>query len=173
MLLIHQTAHIFENIKLYLNLIDAQKYTEPLELLSNSTIGQHTRHVVEFFQCLVEQCQCSQIIDYDKRQRNKRIETDPNYTIQVLDNLFEQLKQQPLEQVLLLEVDYCQNNDTIPTSFKRELVYTIEHAIHHLAMVKIGLKILIPKLTLPSDFGVASSTIKHRNHVYSQLSANS
>ena len=91
MLLIHQTAHIFENIKLYLNLIDAQKYTEPLELLSNSTIGQHTRHVVEFFQCLVEQCQCSQIIDYDKRQRNKRIETDPNYTIQVLDNLFEQL----------------------------------------------------------------------------------
>ncbi|MGB1206543.1 MAG: DinB family protein [Chitinophagales bacterium] len=174
MLLIHQTAHIFENIKLYLAAIDAEKYTQPLEVFSDSTIGQHTRHIVEFFQCLVEQCQCSQIIDYDKRQRNKRIETDPTYTIQVLEDLLQKIEKQPLEQMLYLEVDYCENHaaDTIPTSFKRELVYTIEHAIHHLAMVKIGLKILMPTFILPSDFGVASSTIKHRKHVHSQLSAN-
>jgi len=174
MLLIHQTAHIFENIKLYLNRIDGEKYTQPLELFSNSTIGQHTRHIVEFFQCLVEQCQCSQVIDYDKRQRNKRIETDPVYTMQVLDVLLKSIGQQPLDQMLCLQVDYCESEpqNSIPTSFKRELVYTIEHAIHHLAMVKIGLKILMPEFVLPSDFGVASSTIKHRNHVYSQLSAN-
>jgi hypothetical protein len=122
----------------------------------------------------VEQCQCSQIIDYDKRQRNKKIETNPEYTVQVLNDLLQKIKEQPIEQQLYLEVDYCENDaqDTIPTSFKRELVYTIEHAIHHLAMIKIGLKIVEPSLVLPKDFGVASSTIKHRNHVYSQLSAN-
>jgi hypothetical protein len=45
----------------------------------------------------------------------------------------------------------------------RELVYNIEHVVHHMALVKIGLKELLPDLDLPDDFGVAVSTIRYQH----------
>lgn len=39
-------------------------------------------------------------------------------------------------------------------------MYNIEHTIHHLALIKVGLKLVYPDLDLPNHFGVAPSTIK-------------
>jgi len=49
----------------------------------------------------------------------------------------------------------------IKTNALRELAYNIEHAIHHMAIIKIGINEVSPYILLPSAFGVASSTIRH------------
>ncbi|NBP71028.1 MAG: hypothetical protein EBU52_20110, partial [Cytophagia bacterium] len=66
---------------------------------------------------------------------------------------------------LILEVGYDMSaNDfvTIESNFMRELVYNIEHAVHHMAIMKIGIKEVAPYIQLPFDFGVAASTIRHK-----------
>jgi hypothetical protein len=65
----------------------------------------------------------------------------------------------------LLELDYAVNPaemQKVPTNFLRELVYNIEHAVHHMALIRIGVREVAPHITLPPDFGVAASTIRHQ-----------
>ena len=50
----------------------------------------------------------------------------------------------------------------IQSSFYRELAYNIEHAIHHMALIKIGVRALRETIKLPDYFGVASSTVRYQ-----------
>jgi hypothetical protein len=47
----------------------------------------------------------------------------------------------------------------------REMVYLVEHSIHHYALIRIGLQENFPKIIIPENFGIAYSTIKHREKV--------
>jgi hypothetical protein len=53
---------------------------------------------------------------------------------------------------------------TVKSSYHREIVYNLEHAIHHMAIIKIGIS-QSTNVTLPDDFGVAPATIRHRKSV--------
>lgn len=70
-----------------------------------------------------------------------------------------------------LQLSICHNKESeggtehINSSLYRELAFNIEHAIHHMAIIKIAAKILNPEIQIPSHFGVAPSTIRY----YSQL----
>jgi hypothetical protein len=71
---------------------------------------------------------------------------------------------------LKLEVGYDIEREefvTIDTTFFRELAYNIEHAVHHMAIVKIGVREVAPYITLDKDFGVAASTIRHKEAIAS------
>ena len=48
------------------------------------------------------------------------------------------------------------------TSVDRELLYCLDHAIHHQALIKIGLKELQIADLVGDDFGVAYSTLRYR-----------
>ena len=48
------------------------------------------------------------------------------------------------------------------SSFERELLYCLDHAIHHQALIKIGLKELHLSHLVSPDFGVAYSTLRYR-----------
>ena len=50
----------------------------------------------------------------------------------------------------------------VSSSFFRELTYLIEHTIHHLAIIKIGLNEVYPAIEIPKNFGVAHSTIRYQ-----------
>jgi hypothetical protein len=70
--------------------------------------------------------------------------------------------------MLKLEVGYDLHNDdfvTIDTNSTRELVYNIEHAVHHMAIMKIGIREIASYVKLPSDFGVAASTVRYKETV--------
>lgn len=160
MSLIAQSISCLHETRLYLNAVSAAEYQIPIPLLSNSTIGQHTRHFIEFFQCLAKQSETG-LINYDLRKRDKRIEEDPLFALSRIENIIARFGDLDLEKPVLLRAEH-REEISVQTTISRELLYNLEHCIHHLAIIKIGLAIIKPALELPDNFGMASSTIKHR-----------
>ncbi|MDX2284982.1 MAG: hypothetical protein NW241_12520 [Bacteroidia bacterium] len=157
---------LLQDIRSLLARLSAAQYAAPLEVFSGSTIGEHTRHLIEFFDCLIRQAPCG-TVNYDLRARNELLGTDPVLASARIGELIQAVESEGRPAGLLLEVSYDlagQEICRIPTTFERELVYTIEHAVHHLAIIKIGLRFAAPALELPEGFGVAISTLRHRQH---------
>lgn len=147
--------------------INDADFSKPSQALGNSTIGQHTRHTLEFFICL-ENGFKNGIVNYDKRAHDKLIETDTVIALDAISNIRDFVTNQTQDQPLKLEVGYekdCEDNLTIDTNYFRELTYNIEHAVHHMAVMKIGLREIAPYVTVASDFGVAVSTVRHQKIV--------
>lgn len=144
--------------------MDEKDFCKPSETLSKSTVGQHLRHTVEFFICL-EQGFEKGVVNYDKRQHDKLIESDKFIALAALEGIKEFVSTQHVDQPLKLEVGYDRNRDdcqTIDTNYQRELTYNIEHAVHHMAIMKIGIREVAPYVKLSSDFGIAVSTIRYK-----------
>ncbi len=148
-------------------LTDAQ-YNAQLEVLSNATLGQHIRHTLEFFLCLIDG-RNEQSINYDLRRRDEIIETDRKFAKSIIKSIDEFLSGNPEDFALEFCADYGFEEASpvgVKSSFYRELAYNIEHAIHHMALIKIGVRSIDQDIKLPDHFGVASSTVRYRakNH---------
>jgi hypothetical protein len=158
----------------YLGAIDTGVYQMPLELLFGASIGQHTRHFVEFYQCLLDQTgghADERIVNYALRKRDLRIETDPEFAAELISSICEQLAR--INEKLPCRLVCDENMDsvsglTIQSNIERELMYNIEHTIHHLAIIKIGLNAVAPQIALSEHFGVAPSTIRHKQNICAQ-----
>ena len=159
LILIGKTENIVHELSGALNKIDEQQYAMPLPLLSGASIGAHTRHIIEFFECLVDGYERLSV-DYGSRPRNKTLETEKSSALHALINLCDKL---PFEERLLFVKETPVNGflPNVQSGYLRELLYAIEHAIHHMAIIKIGLRSF--GIAAEKDFGVAPSTIQHRN----------
>ncbi len=141
-----------------LSQISIEDYIAPCYGLSNATIGEHTRHIIEMFQCLESQYESS-IINYDDRKRDYLIQTDTNVAkeaiVEIIKNLEKPNKNIILQQ--LLDGEELQ----IETNYYRELLYNLEHCIHHQALIKVAV-LNNENLKIDENFGVARSTIEFR-----------
>ncbi|HOA39372.1 MAG TPA: hypothetical protein PLQ65_06625 [Flavihumibacter sp.] len=153
--------HVFSQLSTTLQLLTQVHYSQPCPALSQATIGQHTRHIIEMFQCLLLGYETG-IINYEKRQRNKSIETDRLFAMEKLNEISAALSRENKE--LLMEASYREDTDemiSLQTNFYREIAYNLEHTIHHMALIKVGV-LQLTDLELPAGFGVASSTTKFK-----------
>jgi len=151
-------------IKDILQVIEENTYSQKVEILSGSSIGQHIRHVLEFYIILVSGS-FSGTLSYDKRKRDHRIEADPMFAIKTIDKLLPEIDKLDETLVINLEGDFTTNgssNNSIPSSVMRELAYCIEHSIHHQAIIKAGLLAFGLKDLADKHFGLAYSTIRFR-----------
>jgi uncharacterized damage-inducible protein DinB len=140
-------------------------FVKPAETLSYSTIGQHLRHTLEFFVCF-EHGFDQGLINYDKRAHDKLIETDKFLALSAISKITDFINNVS-DKPLKLEVGYDLEKETfitIDTTASRELVYNIEHAVHHMAIMKIGIKEIAPYVKLAPDFGIAASTIRYKEN---------
>ena len=157
-MLLPSIQHTLTELSNLLAQLSNQDYTDPCPFLSNSTIGEHTRHSIEMFQCLENQYN-EGIVDYDKRQRNLKIQSDAEFaqsTIQnVIDNLDKPNKKIILHQTIDGELLAIESN------YDRELLYNLEHCIHHQALIKVAV-LQNKNLQIDANFGVARSTIEYR-----------
>jgi hypothetical protein len=133
-------------------------YNNPCEALSNATIGQHTRHIIELYQCLLAGYPAGKI-NYDDRKRNALYENDTTEAIAVIKEIQQNLEQ-PDKQVNI----FCGKDDNsvcIESNYYREVLYNLEHCIHHQALIKVAL-LSIKDINIADGFGVAPSTLQHR-----------
>ena len=156
--LIRQIIHTLQNL-------DNVLYTRPLPVLNGATLGQHFRHIQDFYNCLT-QCANTDILDYACRERNPAIETDIQSAINAFTQLNTTLSGLNGTKTITVLADYSDKNTTdrpaAQSSVGRELMYAYDHAIHHLAMIKIGLQAACPAMDIDPDLGVAPSTIRYR-----------
>jgi uncharacterized damage-inducible protein DinB len=146
------------------NQITEEDFRKPSTALSNSTVGQHLRHTLEFFICLEQGYELG-IVNYDKRIHNKAMESDKHIALSTINQILDFVKSNPNNKVLKLEVGYETDSDecvTVETNYLRELTYNIEHAVHHMAIMKIGIREVADYVELPTGFGVAVSTIRYK-----------
>lgn len=144
--------------------VSSRDFVRPSTALGGSSIGQHIRHTLEFFVCL-ESGFDRGVVNYDNRAHDKLIEKDKTRALATLVGIRNFIIINNSDnKSLILEGIYDQDSTevyTIGTNFYRELAYNIEHAIHHMAMIKIGINEVASYVKLPAGFGVAASTIRY------------
>jgi hypothetical protein len=156
-MLASQIYQVFEQQKALLRQLNQRQYTAPCHALSNSTIGQHTRHIIELFQCLVKGLEKG-LVNYDSRERNMQIETDTHFAIDCM-NRIEMNLEKPDQQLQLMVNN--RSEYMIDTNYYRELLYNLEHCIHHQALIKVAL-LTFGNISVSENFGVAPATIEYR-----------
>ena len=131
----------------------------------NASIGQHYRHVLEHFQSLIRGIRIREI-NYDARERNPRLQSEVTYAAIATCDVMRALKRYSEETIALPckvinSVGYGASNPSIfESNASRELAYCIGHAIHHYAIVRLICHEI--GVTVPTEFGVAPSTFRHR-----------
>ncbi|MFM8911658.1 MAG: DinB family protein [Flammeovirgaceae bacterium] len=141
-----------------------REFTQPSATLNQSTIGQHLRHTLEFFICLEHGCEKG-VVNYDQRQHDKLIESDRFIALNTIARIQDFIATKNADVPLQLEVGYNTHNHDcvrVSTNYWRELTYNIEHAVHHMAIMKIGVNEIAQHVRLPKDFGVAVSTLRYQ-----------
>ncbi len=152
---------IFVQISESLDQLSCDQYSRPSKILSGATIGQHVRHIIELFTCL-ENGYTTGVVNYEKRKRDYTIETDKDFAASLLKSISLNLSKDNKE--LILEASYDElsaESISIATNYFREIAYNLEHTVHHMALIRVGIN-EISNIEVPKSFGVASSTIKYR-----------
>lgn len=142
-----------------LDQLSDSEYSKQCPQLSNATIGEHTRHIIEMFQCL-ENFYAAGLVNYDKRERNILIQTSTEFAkskiVDIQNNLDKPNKKIELQQIIDDE------EIRIDSNYHRELLYNLEHCIHHQALIKVAI-LQCENIQIDANFGVARSTIEYRN----------
>ena len=153
--------NVFVQLSATLDQLSQEQYVQPCKTLFNATIGQHVRHIIELFQCLHNGYDSGKV-NYENRKRDARIETDKTFAASLLPEIYKALSRENKS----LELEACYDEHAagslhIATNFYREVAYNLEHTIHHMALIRVGIT-EVSTIELPEEFGVASSTIKYR-----------
>ncbi|SHH83819.1 hypothetical protein [Flavobacterium defluvii] len=144
-----------------INLLDQlsdKDYSKSCEALSNASIGEHTRHILEMFQCLKKSYDSS-VLNYDNRERNNRIQTETKFAKETISAIKIGLKTE--NKVIFIEQVVDSLALRIQSNYYRELLYNLEHCIHHQALIKVAVR-EFENVLIDDNFGVARSTIEYR-----------
>jgi len=120
--------------------INDNHYSQALDLLSGNTLAKHIRHILELHVQLISGIDNNEI-NYDKRERNLLIEHNKTYTIDFIKDLIVKINLIENREIqITLNTTINDDEVIVKSSLERELVYNIEHAIHHMAINLIACK---------------------------------
>jgi len=129
----------------------------------SGSIGAHIRHVLDHVRVLVER-PVQRTVTYDRRQRDTAIEHSRQDGISTLRRIAYRLRaamDAPHDEMLVLEalVERDRPPIAVTTSLARELVFVLQHTIHHQAIIAVLLHEI--GIATPAQFGYAPSTLAH------------
>ena len=148
----------------FLARVSDEIYARPLEGEFAASLGAHYRHVLDHFLCLAEGIRTGRV-NYDQRRRNPQVENSVTCARLITDGLIDELgglshETLQMECSVTYSVAYGKSEENaVRSNVAREVMFCVGHAIHHYAILKLlcaGVGV-----TLPYEFGIAPSTLKH------------
>ena len=136
-----------------------REYTGQMEVVFGSSIGKHTRHIIEFYRIFFEGYS-SGYLNYEHRERRPEYETDRYTAVSELERITENISAHSEEKNLQITVSINGQNYEMQTTARRELLYLMEHTTHHIAQIRLGLQNICPEKNQLTDTGIAYSTPK-------------
>jgi hypothetical protein len=147
----------------FINSIKDDVYIYPSPISGGSSIGKHIRHIIELYQSLFRDIS-SGVVDYDSRNRDISIEENKMVAIDALSELIIQIEiHRESRPIYIIENQTTTTviSNAVASSYERELMYNLEHCIHHIAIVAMIVRAEFPAIILEADFGKAYSTIRY------------
>lgn len=161
--LIRQVRSQLQMLDALLQQLDTPGYGAQLPVLGNSSIGMHVRHILECYQCLRDGC-TDGMVNYDRRKRDVAVETDLLAAGMALKEVVHFVNSctdnAPVRLLSGEEEGDKEGLIAMDSSLFRELLYNLEHTIHHLAMIRIALRATDKEHLVAEAFGVAPATLR-------------
>lgn len=130
-----------------------------------ANVGQHMRHVFDHM-LAIKLAIAEGLVDYDKRDRGNEVETDRFMATQQLSLLRLWIQTEDFNNhkiAVASEID-CENTQRMrfDSNLNREILYVINHTIHHAAHIKLTLAQF--GINLPAHIGIAPGTASFNRH---------
>jgi len=106
--------------------VNESDFIKPIPSLDQSTLGQHVRHTLEFFICLIDGYKTG-FVSYDKRKHDKALESDKSLALSVIQKVMLFLDKNPVDKEFILEA--CYNDPDTP----------IKESLHELVCSTVNL----------------------------------
>ena len=134
-------------------------YVEMRPPFARGSIGKHVRHVLEFYQLVLNAN--AGVVDYDSRERDERLEQDPERAASFTTELKHSIQRRAgsQDESLVLVYSDGESSQEIGSTFGRELMFLTSHTVHHMAIIRMIYELLGG--SVPDSFGVAPSTLRH------------
>ncbi|MHA7838961.1 MAG: lysophospholipid acyltransferase family protein [bacterium] len=130
------------------------------EAMPGATPGAHTRHVIDYVDCLLSGIDAG-IVDYTARKRRPEIESDREVALREIDRCCRELESlTSLDAAKTLRVRTDEGEDWTQSSLARELRFVSSHTVHHYSLIRLALSRL--GVATPDSYGVSASTLAHR-----------
>ena len=148
-----------------LDQIDTKSYNKPLAIFKGATLGQHFRHILDFYSCLSAGFETG-LIDYSNRERNAKVEQDKDFAKSRIEAVLEMVCGIEETTSIKVKADFSTSSEVsrpiVHSTVGREIVFAYDHALHHLAIIRMGIQTAFPHLEMAENLGVAPATVKYR-----------
>ena len=126
---------------------------------AQASIGQHIRHIVDHFWALQEGL-ITGVVDYNLRHRNSALEKSGDVALDAVEKIQQWIHSLNKENKSLkvqteVSVSHAETIE-VQSNFERELIYVLNHTLHHIAYACLLAKSL--KINVPEYLGVAPAT---------------
>lgn len=157
--ILETTSSLFLQLQQALHQLNDPAFQMPSERLGGSTIGQHVRHSLEMFHELLKGYPTGNV-NYEQRQRYEPWQTQVQEACLAMNDILQRINLP--DRPMVLQLNYQGTGiSSLHTSYWRELAYNVEHLIHHMALIRVGLQAW-PQVQVHPHFGIAPSTIQYQ-----------
>jgi hypothetical protein len=129
-------------------------------------VGSQFRHCLDFYDCFLRDLDTGRI-DYSRRERDPRVESDRRHAIARFEQTCERLaglSPERMEAPIEVKAEDAApgSAEWSPSSPSRELQFLISHTIHHYALISVMLKTQGYEVSREfPEFGIAPSTLSY------------
>lgn len=154
-MLFEANLEVLEELEELIRQVAPEDLTGISPVFKSASIGQHCRHIIELYNCLLDQYE-NGVISYDLRKRDISIEKDINVALSQIQNIRQRIIRPDKKVTLSHKIG--DDDLHFSSSYYREVLYNLEHCIHHQALIKLAC-LDLGYLQLPETFGIARSTL--------------
>ena len=162
-MLAEQNIQILHTLRDIIDQLDNVEYTATEAPYYNSSIGAHTRHVLDHYSMFIAGLKIG-TVDYEKRCRNPALENCRDHAKLAIDHMTEQLQQLPDTNTPIratLNITLSGDTPAQASTIGRELTFLYSHTTHHYSLIALIMRLMNKQV--PCNMGYAPATLKHQN----------